>query len=692
MVFFTYCKIISLIGCIILLPATILGAEWKQMPIRTTYQKMVGLAGGEGMQMIFGIAYAPSNPDFVYMVSDTSQVWKSTDGGNTWQMKHKGFYANGGVSIAVDPVNENIVFTAGCVCQNQDLTSPANGIYRTTDGGESWQLVKKTEFFRGKEGVHFAFDSRSSNNSRTEIIYAGTHQDGILISKDGGNIWKSFGFKGERILDIKLNPRDQSILYLLTIRGLYKVEIKNYAISKIERLWKDASYTFKTFVLNLKNPSIIYATLGRGEVYKSIDEGKSFFRLKGLPQNLDYTRIAVSPVNPDYLYVDVGEWGGTNPFWSHDGGERWQEPETLDKNKDSLIRGRYFSSPIAPHPLDENIALTSANGADGIIKTLDGGKTWFYSSTGYMGGRVGIGNASFAFYPDPGKMIFFLIDFGPILTVDGGKTFELLEIPRLEAKTTPVGAVSPDENVKLIVTAIGGWETQTLAISRNEGRRWEIISGTEDNYRFISFHPQKANIIYAQGFISKDNGISWKRLSQKVYGVFRGNGDIVYSIDEAGKNKSILKRSNTQGETWSITYPELPVPIRAVYEIAIDPLNPDRIYVASYSGFFIFDEKYKKWIKKTEESGLSKDYFGLLSFRCVAVDPKHPNVVYTGRWAPGTGHSNGIFRSTDYGETWKNITNNLDLPFTVWSLSVSPHDGTVYVGSSHGTWKLSPPY
>lgn len=60
-----------------------------------------------------------------------------------------------------------------------------------------------------------------------------------MISKDGGNIWKSFGFKGERILNVKLNPRDPSILYLLTIRGSYKVEIKNYAISKIERLWKN---------------------------------------------------------------------------------------------------------------------------------------------------------------------------------------------------------------------------------------------------------------------------------------------------------------------------------------------------------------------------------------------------------------------------------------------------------------------
>ncbi|MBI5043429.1 MAG: hypothetical protein HZC10_06305 [Nitrospirae bacterium] len=51
--------------------------RWTPIPLTSAKQKQEGLAGGEGMQMVFGIAYAPSNPNVVYIVSDTSQVWKS---------------------------------------------------------------------------------------------------------------------------------------------------------------------------------------------------------------------------------------------------------------------------------------------------------------------------------------------------------------------------------------------------------------------------------------------------------------------------------------------------------------------------------------------------------------------------------------------------------------------------------------
>jgi len=63
--------------------------NWKSVPLRTQAQKDAGLSGGEGMQMVHSISYAPSNPEIVYFVSDTSQVWKSTDSGNSWQYKRK---------------------------------------------------------------------------------------------------------------------------------------------------------------------------------------------------------------------------------------------------------------------------------------------------------------------------------------------------------------------------------------------------------------------------------------------------------------------------------------------------------------------------------------------------------------------------------------------------------------------------
>ena len=669
--------------------------KWIPIPLASSSQRQQGLMGGEGMQMIFGITYAPNNPDIVYMVSDTSQVWKSTDGGKTWNMEHNGFLSNGGISIAVDPKNENIVFVAGSHSGNHKNISPADGIYRTLDGGQNWTLVKKTPYFRGKEGTHFAFNERASTDKQTKVIYAGTHIDGLLKSFDGGTTWNYLGLKGNRIFDVEINPKNPSKLIIASQNGLYVLEDDRVIIRKLQSQGlPKTDLPVTSIALDGNNPKIIYASARKAGVFRSDDEGNTFYPLNnGLIRNLDYNQISVCNLDSKYIYASVDRYGSLNPFWSDNGGKSWHKPDTLDKDGLSLTKGRYFSAPVAIHPKACMVALTSANGADRVIKTIDGGKTWNYSNGGYTGGRMGIGKSSLGFYKDPEKMIFFLIDYGPAYSEDGGNSFRLLNVPRIfDKKTTPVGAVNYINIEEITITAIGGWNKQMLAVSRDKGDRWELIKNTEDNYKFISFHPQKSNIIYAQGFISNDSGNSWKKLLQKVYAVFRGNGDIVYSIDEISKNKPVIKRSNDQGETWTVSYPELPVKTKTINEIDIDPINADRIYVATNSGFYIFDDKNKKWAKKGEESGLTKDYFGLMFFNCLSVDPRHPEVVYTGKRAPGKGHSNGIFRSTDYGNTWENITYNLGPEFTAWSLAVSPHDGTVYVGSSHGTWKLPPPY
>lgn len=682
---------------IFLLPSFLCAAEWTQIPLRSVKQKSMGLRGGEGMQMIMSIAYAPSNPQVIYLASDTSQIWKSIDGGETWVMKHKGFVANGGLSIAVDPLNNKVVFVAGFLGHSQkrllSTKEQLSGIIRTTDGGKNWQFMKKCSYYKRDNGDSggriFAFLPKHSDSTQTNIIFAGTYNEGLLKSYNGGKTWNACCLRNTNIFDVKVVDTYNSIVIVATLQGLYRYDDKNGSVEKIGSGLPDYPMTI---AVNPPNPDIIYAAVGKHGVYMSTDGGLNFSeRNKGLPKREEYVHISLSPANPEYLYVSINKSSKLNPFWSHDGGATWHAPKTLDQGKLSLVgESRFFSGQIEPHPKYFDVALAAANGKARVIKTVDGGDNWFYSGEGYTGGRMGTGKTSLAFSNDVKKMVFFLIDHGPALTNDGGETFQMLDIPRLNATTTPVGAVSPSPNLNLIVTAIGDWEKQTLAISRDDGKNWNVIPETEDKYNFIAFHPQKPNIIYAQGFISKDNGNSWKKLSQKICAVFRDNNDIVYSIDSIDKNKSVIKRSNNQGESWTISYPELPIESKAINEIDIDPLNPERLYVAANLGFYIFDGK--KWMKKGEESGLTKDYFGLMSFKCVAVDPRHPEVVYTGKWAPGKGHSNGIFRSTDYGNTWKNITYNLGPEFTPWSISVSPHDGTVYVGSSHGTWKLQSPY
>ena len=76
--------------------------------------------------------------------------------------------------------------------------------------------------------------------------------------------------------------------------------------------------------------------------------------------------------------------------------------------------------------------------------------------------------------------------------------------------------------------------------------------------------------------------------------------------------------------------------------------------------------------------------------RCVAVDPNNPNVVYAGAGLSRNSNSNGIFMSTNHGDSWQNITYNLGQELIPLAISVDPHTGYLYVGSFHGTWFMSP--
>ncbi len=737
--------------------------SWTQVPLRTAAQEALGISGGEGTQNIFGISYAPSDSNILYLLSNTSQVWKSIDGGNSWQMKHNGFLANGGLPLVVHPNNPDIVFVAGSSFQSDTVTCSmdngprvpkcADGIYRTTNGGESWAMVKQTPFYnigRKVGGVNFAF-------AGTDTIYAGTHTEGLLKSTDGGNSWSPLNIlTGTKILNVKIHPQNSSIIFLSVDRSslsepvLYKVTDNGTVTlepigSNLNSLSCNAQEPVpvaRAIAIKPNDPDIIYVSMGFCGVYKSTDGGITFVaKNNGLLTYKAATYLAMSPVNPDYLYVDFHEEGLRQPYYTHNGGDNWLQPSYIYNiwNPETSGGGSYAHGPIAPHPTDENIAITSVGG-NYPEKTTNGGDTWAYSGNGYCGGRAGIGTTSFSWDLDPNnqnRFALFLIDYGPFLTDDGGSTFTRLGIPRYQcstcqssSETTPVGALHPT-NPNVVVTAIGGWNTQALAIGErapDQTWNWTLIGTTcnnnictcidpddpndpndsysclEDNYKFIAFHPNPTNlpypytdIIYAGKYkiyySNLDGSYTWFPLSKKVIAMFPGNGDIVYAAEMGGYLNMTLtiSKSIDRGETWT-QYPSVSIKTTSPGEIFIDTTNQDRIYVATNGygtgpyGVYIYDGSV--WVQKTDAHGLEKDRFGTVNTGRITVDPTEPNVVYAGRVVNIYGEANGIFGSTDYGNTWKNITYNLGPEFTTWAISVNPHNERVYIGSSLGTWYL----
>lgn len=687
---------------ILYFPYALTAQTWEQIPLRTMAQKNAGLFGGEGFQMIWDIQYAPSNPNILYLIVDTSQPWKSSDGGNNWEMKHKGFLSFGGRSLSIDPINEDIVFVVGSkMAAFSKETSEVDGIYRTLNGGKSWENVYNTSFFRlgynTRGSKNFCFHPDSVDGNKHTTIFCGSHIEGILKSVDGGETWVPLEVQTEfgNIFDIKISPKSPYDIFVTSDSGFFRIRYESY-VDKIENGLPEKGSKASLIAINPNNPDTMYVTTGNYGVYKSVDGGNNFTASNnGInPAHLgskEFACLNMSDVNPNYLLVSLTKAGGKNFYYSYDGGEIWHLPDDLDEEglaADISPPGKqanYFGTLSALHPFNKNIGIISSSNSHMEIST-NGFKTWKYCGNGYTGGRA----TDFAFdINDANKLIFFLTDHGACSSENNGDTFEQLPVPSYHnLGTTSVGGIDPF-NQNRIITAVGEWSTHILTVSIDGGQTWAQKFNTEGYYKFLAFHPQKKGIVYTNLFKSIDGGISWDSLQYPIYALYPGNGDIVYSI-VGGGNETIILKSYDMGVTWTEPYKEISSKDINVLDIAVNPNNSDKIYVTTrYLGLLIWDGN--KWIAKGESDGIEKAY-GYYYLSDIALDPNHPEVLYMNQRVNWRGHTNGVFMSQDSGDTWEIITDNLGFPISGWELAVHPINGYIYFGSSHGTWRRKPPY
>jgi photosystem II stability/assembly factor-like uncharacterized protein len=317
------------------------GGVWKTTDYGRTWTPIFD---EEPTGSIGALAVAPSNPDIIYVgsgeglqrpdLSTGDGIYKSVDAGKTWQ--HLGLRDAQQIgAIIVDPRNPERLFVA--VLGHPYGPNEERGVFRSTDGGRSFQKVLYKDENTGAIALVFDPDNR-------QIIYAdlwasrqgpwenGAWQgpgSGLYKSTDGGTTWRQLtkGLptfeQGLGRIGMTVAPGDSNRLYANVdapqLGGVYRSDDAGESWTRVNserRVWGRGS-DFAEVKVDPNNKDTVYAA--NTSTYRSTDGGKTFVAWKGAPGGDDYHTIWINPLNPQIILL-ASDQGATLTV---NGGQTW---------------------------------------------------------------------------------------------------------------------------------------------------------------------------------------------------------------------------------------------------------------------------------------------------------------------------------------------------------------------------------
>lgn len=302
------------------------------------------------------ITIDPADTDILYGATWTDGVYRSTDGGVTWQTMNTGLTTPSIRCMAIDPLFTNILYTG----------TDGGGVFKSTDNGYKWNL--------SNAGLNcsniwaFAVDP-----VREGTLYASPHHGGLQRSRDGGDHWKLIDIGIPAFTDfltIAINPDQTEILYTGTMEeGVFKSQNSGESWYPINNGLPPGS-PVNVLLIDASTTNVLYGGTDHG-VYKSTDGGSSWtLHNNGLPPNKAVFTIVIHPLYTNVLYVHIPDEA---VFKSVDGGQNWF-PATSGLP--------YYDLPfdLAIDPIDKNIVYAGTTG--GVYRTNNGGDDWCSINTG----------------------------------------------------------------------------------------------------------------------------------------------------------------------------------------------------------------------------------------------------------------------------------------------------------------------
>ena len=648
------------------------GGVWKSTDGAMTWTSVFDK---QSVSSIGSLAVAPSDPNVIYVgtgeacirgnISHGDGIYKSVDAGKTW--KNVGLPDSRAVGkIIVDPKNADVVFVAAL--GHPFGHNPERGIFRTTDGGKTWQKVLYKDDNTG--AIDVAFDPHNSHILFASLweaqrfpwgMSSGGPGSGLYRSDDGGSTWKPLTEHGlpkgpYGRIGIAVGSSSDRIYALIEAGegGLYRSDDAGETWELVDNdraLWQRSWYYMHVFA-DPQETNIVY--IANVDFYKSTDGGHSFNKVK-VPHG-DNHGMWIDPRNPRRMIVTND--GGVTV--SLDGGKTWSP-----QNNQPTAQFYHVATDTA-HPYH----VYGAQQDSGSVAIASRSDTGYIDRSDWY--DVGGGEAGYiAPYP-PDPNIVYGGEYEGIITRFDKRTGQVKNIAEQPEISDGGGAAGLEHRFQWTAPIlISPHDPNTLY---HAGER--IFKTTDGGMRWEAISPDltrndKTKQIVSGGPIDKDD--SGTEYYDTVFAL--SESPITAGLLWAGTDDGLIHVTQDGGKNWTnVTPKDLPEWSR-ISQIDPSPHDPATAYVAVDRHQF---DDLHPWIYKTNDYGKTwtKVTKGIPDNRFVRVvreDPKRRGLLFAGTEA-------GVYVSFDDGNSWRSM--QLNLPTTpVHDLVVKGND---LVLATHG--------
>ena len=663
--------------------------------------RMIGPSRGGRVTAVAGHGDLPGT---FYMGAAGGGVWKTADYGQTWRNVSDGFFRTGSIgAIRVAGSDPNVVWVGTGSDGLRSNVIAGRGVYRSSDAGETWDFVGLEAVGQiGAVLVHPA-DPAIAYVAAIGHAFGPSPERGVYRTTDGGSTWERVLFVSDSTgaVDLEFAPDDPSVLYAATWRaerkpwtiisgaregGVYKSEDGGGTWERLTGGLPDGLVGKTDLAVSAADPDRLYVLIEAdpgGGLYRSDDRGESFELVSTqnglLNRPFYYTNVDADPSDADVVYVNNEGF-----FKSTDGGRTFaRRPTPHGDNHDMWI-----------NPDDSDLFIQSNDGGANV--TRDGGETWSTQRN----------------QPTAELYQVDLDDRFPYWVYGGQQDNSTIAVPSLPPFPAPGGHTTYWRAIGGCETgpAVPKPGNPDIVYANCKGRfgRYNLATGQEQQYyvgaqsmyghnprdliyRFqrvspIEVSPHDPGVVYhASQYVHRttDEGLTWETISPDLTAnepdkqVISGGPitrDItgeefysaIYALEEsplergliwAGANDGPVHVTRNGGVRWDeVTPTDLP-PGGRVQSIEPSPHKAGKAYIAVYRYLLGDWEPYiyrttdygASWTRLTSgANGIPADY----PTRVVREDPDREGLLYAGT-------EFGMFVSFDDGGTWQPFQQNL---------------------------------